>query len=179
MFPKAHAAAYVMMAWRVAYFKVFYPLEYYCAYFSIRASAFDYEMMACGEEKLKYYIADYRKRSDSYDFTDAEKAELKDMRIVEEMYARGFEFTPIDIYKAQARSFQIVDGKIMPSFKVISKVGEVAGESIEVAAKDGVFLSKEDIQRRAKVGKTAIEKLSSLGILDGFTESNQLSFFDM
>ena len=179
MFPKAHAAAYVMMAWRVAYFKIFYPLEYYCAYFSIRANAFDYEKMALGKDKLKYYIADYKKRLETKELSNAEQDELKDMRLVEEMYERGLEFTPIDIYKAKARTFQIFDGKIMPSFKVIDKVGEVAGESIEIAASNGKFLSKEDLRRRAKVGNTVIEKLDSIHALDGLADSNQLSLFDL
>ena len=101
------------------------------------------------------------------------------MRIVQKMHARGYEFTPIDIYKAKARTFQIIDGKIMPSFKVISKVGEVAGESIEIAARDGEFLSKDDLRQRAKIGQSAIDKLSELGILGDMTDSNQLSLFDL
>ena len=177
MFPKAHAVAYVMMAWRVAYFKIFYPLEYYCAYFSIREKAFDYEKMAMGKERLKYFIEDYRKRDEQKDLTDPEKNELKDMRIAEEMYARGFEFMPVDIYKAKAKDFQIIDGKIMPSFKVIDKVGEADGEKIEAAAKNGAFLSKEDLMRRAKIGSVVIEKLDEIHAIDFLTESNQISFF--
>ena len=179
MFPKAHAAAYVMMAWRVAYCKVFYPLAYYCAYYSIRANAFDYEKMAMGRERLEYYINDYKAKKADGTISNVEDDELKDMRIVQEMYARGFEFVPIDIYKAKARSFQIIDGKIMPSFKVISKVGESAGESIEIAARDGEFLSKDDLRQRARIGQTVIEKLGELGLLDGMAESNQLSLFDV
>ena len=173
MFPKAHAAAYC---------KVFYPLAYYCAYFSIRANAFDYEKMAMGQDKLKYFINDYRKRrseSPTGKLSNTEEDELKDMRIVEEMYARGFDFTPIDIYKAKARSFQVIDGKIMPSFKVISKVGESAGESIEIAAAKGEFLSKDDLRQRAKIGQTVIDKLTDIGLLNDMAESNQLSLFDL
>lgn len=178
MFPKAHAAAYVMMAWRVAYCKVFYPLAYYCAYYSIRANNFDYEKMTMGRDRLDYFIDLYKKKADDGSITAAEEGELKDMRIVQEMYARGFEFMPIDIYKAKARNFQIIDGKIMPSFKVIDKVGEVAGEGIEIAARNGTFLSKDDLRQRAKVGQTVIDKLSDLGILGKMAESNQLSLFD-
>jgi len=178
MFPKAHAAAYVMMAWRVAYCKVFYPLAYYCAYYSIRANNFDYEKMAMGRERLEYFIDLYKKKDADGTITSVEEGLLKDMRIVQEMYARGFEFIPIDIYKAKARSFQIIDGKIMPSFKVIDKVGEVAGEGIEIAARDGEFLSKDDLRQRAKVGQTVVDKLSDLGILGKMAESNQLSLFD-
>ena len=171
MFPKAHAAAYVMMAWRVAYCKVFYPLAYYCAYFSIRANAFDYEKMAMGRDKLEYFIDDYKNKKSLGTITNTEEDELKDMRIVQEMYARGYDFIPIDIYKAKARSFQIIDGKIMPSFKVIDKVGEVAGEGIEIAARAGEFLSKDDLRARAKVGQTVIDKLNDLGLLGSMSDS--------
>ena len=100
------------------------------------------------------------------------------MRIVQEMYARGYDFTPVDLYTAKARSFQIIDGKIMPSFKVIDKVGEVAGEGIEIAARGGEFLSKDDLRSRAKIGQTVVDKLSELGLLNGMADSNQLSLFD-
>ena len=117
MFPKAHAAAYVMMALRVAYCKLYYPLEYYTAYFSIRADGFDYEMMATGRENMTRNLAMLRKNKDS--LSDKELLVLRDMRLVEEMYARGIEFMPIDVYKAKADRFQIIDGKIMPSFNSI------------------------------------------------------------
>ena len=100
MFPKAHAAAYVMMAWRIAYCKVNYPLAYYAAYFSIRASAFSYEIMCQGQQHLEAVMADYKKRSDS--LSQKEQASLKDMKLVQEMYARGFEFLPIDLFKAHS-----------------------------------------------------------------------------
>ena len=103
MFPKAHAAAYVMMAWRVAYCKVFYPLAYYAAYFSIRASGFTYKLMCQGRDKLEYHLAEYKSRSDS--LSKKEQDTLRDMRIVQEMYARGFEFMPIDIYRAKCPQF--------------------------------------------------------------------------
>ena len=109
MFPKAHAAAYVMMAWRIAYCKVNYPLAYYAAYFSIRASAFSYEIMCQGQQHLEAVMADYKKRSDS--LSQKEQASLKDMKLVQEMYARGFDFLPIDLFKAHSRNFQIMDGK--------------------------------------------------------------------
>ncbi len=178
MFPKAHAAAYVMMAWRVAYFKIYHPLEYYCAYFSIREKAFDYEKMAQGKERLKYFIDDYRRREETKSLSDPEVNELKDMRIAEEMYARGFEFMPIDIYKAKAVDFQVIDGKIMPSFKVVDKIGEAAGAHIERAAKDGKFLSKDNLMKRAGVGASVIDKLNEIHVIDDLTESDQMSFFD-
>ena len=179
MFPKAHAAAYVMMAWRVAYCKVFYPLAYYCAYFSIRADHFDYEKMAMGADKLREIMKEYRRKIADKTASKTEEDELKDMLLVEEMYARGFEFEPIDIYRATARRFQIIGEKIMPSFKVISGVGESAGEGIEIAARDGNFLSKDDLKSRAHVGDSVIRKLDDLGMLEGMADSNQLSLFDM
>ena len=145
MFPKAHAAAYVMMAFRIAYYKIFYPLAYYAAFFSIRASAFSYELMCMGQERLEHYIADYKKRSDS--LTKKEQDTLKDMRIVQEMYARGYEFTQIDLYQAQAHRFQIVDGKLMPALDSIEGLGDKAADAVVLAARDGKFLSKDDFRQ--------------------------------
>ncbi len=176
MFPKAHAAAYVMMAWRIAYCKVNYPLAYYAAYFSIRASAFSYEIMCQGQQHLEAVMADYKRRSDS--LSQKEQASLKDMKIVQEMYARGFEFVPIDLFKAHSRNFQIMDGKIMPSLNSIDGLGEKAADAIVEAAKDGPFLSKDDFRDRSKASKTIVEMLDSLGILGDLPESNQISLFD-
>ena len=177
MFPKAHAAAYVMMAWRIAYCKVNYPLAYYCAYFSIRASAFSYEIMCQGQQHLEATMADYRKRSDT--LTNKEQDALKDMRIVQEMYARGFEFEKLDIFRAHSRNFQIVDGKVMPSLSSIDGLGEKAADAIMEAAKDGPFLSKDDFRSRTKVSKTVIDMMSDLGLLGDIPESNQISLFDL
>ena len=177
MFPKAHAAAYVMMAWRIAYCKVNYPLAYYCAYFSIRASAFSYEIMCQGQQHLEATMADYKKRSDT--LTNKEQDALKDMRIVQEMYARGFEFEKLDIFRAHSRNFQIVDGKVMPSLSSIDGLGEKAADAIMEAAKDGPFLSKDDFRSRTKVSKTVIDMMSDLGLLGDIPESNQISLFDL
>ena len=176
MFPKAHAAAYVMMAWRIAYCKIYYPLAYYAAYFSIRASGFDYELMCLGKDKLLFHMHDYEKRMDT--LSKKEQDTYKDMKSVLEMYARGFEFMPIDVYRAQAVRFQVIDGKIMPSFSSISGLGDKAAAAIVDAAKDGPFLSKDDFQARTKVSRTVTDLLSDLKILDQLPESNQLSLFD-
>ena len=176
MFPKAHAAAYVMMAWRIAYCKVFYPLAYYAAYFSIRATGFNYELMCQGEERLAYFMRDYEKRKDK--LSKKEQDTYRDMRIVQEMYARGFEFLPLDIYSAKAARFQIIDGKLMPSLSTIDGLGEKAAEAVEEAAKDGIFLSKDDFRQRTKASKTVIDLMADLGILADLPESNQLSLFD-
>ena len=177
MFPKAHAAAYVMMAWRIAYYKVNYPLAYYSAFYSIRASGFSYEKMCLGRPVLEGHLADYRKREDS--LSKKEQDELKDMRLVQEMYARGFEFMPIDLFKAKAHKCQIIDGKIMPHLGSIEGLGDKAADSIVDACKDGPFLSKDDFRERAKVSSTVVETLSRLGILKNLPESNQLSLFDI
>ncbi len=176
MFPKAHAAAYVMMAWRIAYFKIFYPLAYYAAYFSIRASAFSYELMCLGRERLEYHMADYRKRADT--LTPKEKESMKDMKIVQEMYARGLEFMPVDIYRAQAHRFQIIDGKLMPSLDSIEGLGDNAANAVEDAAKKGEFLSKDDFRQRTKVSKTVIDLMDDLHLLGDIPQSNQISLFD-
>ncbi|MEY8337181.1 PolC-type DNA polymerase III [Lachnospiraceae bacterium 62-35] len=176
MFPKAHAAAYVMMAWRIAYCKIFYPLAYYAAFFSIRANAFSYEIMCQGREHLERCLEDYRKRSDS--LSKKEQDTLRDMRIVQEMYARGFEFLPLDIYQARARHFQIIDGKIMPSLSSIDGLGDKAADSIVDAVAGGPFLSKEDFRNRAKVSKTICDLMGDLGLLGKLPETNQLSLFD-
>jgi DNA polymerase-3 subunit alpha (Gram-positive type) len=185
MFPKAHAAAYVMMAWRIAYCKIHYPLAYYGAFFSIRAKAFSYEIMCQGQTHLERIMADYKKRMDDYadkktkeDLTNKEKDSYADMRVVQEMYARGFEFEPIDIFKAQSRNFQIVGDKLMPSLNSIDGLGEKAADAIVEAAKDGPFLSKEDFIQRSKVSKTVADLMARLGLLGDLPESNQISLFD-
>lgn len=176
MFPKAHAAAYVMMAYRIAYCKVNYPLAYYAAYFSIRASAFSYEIMCQGKDKLEFYLRDYKKRSDS--LSKKEQDVLKDMKIVQEMYARGFEFLPLDIYTAKADKFQIIDGKLMPPLNSIEGMGDKAAEAVEAASKDGLYLSRDDFRQRTKVSKTVIDLMADLGMFGNLPESNQLSLFD-
>jgi DNA polymerase-3 subunit alpha (Gram-positive type) len=176
MFPKAHAVAYVMMAYRIAWYKIYQPLAYYAAFFSIRASAFSYEKMCMGKEHLEHLMDDYDRRKD--ELTKQEQDQVKDMRLVQEMYARGFTFAPIDLYTAQAHRFQIVDGKLMPSLDSIEGLGEKAADSVVLAARDGKFLSKDDFRQRAKVGKTISDTLDRLGILGDLPETNQISLFD-
>ena len=178
MFPKAHAAAYVMMAWRIAWFKIFYPLAYYASYFSIRASGFDYELMCQGEKRLKENLDAFEARKD--DLKDKEALTFRDMRIVEEMYARGYEFAPIDVYKATATRFIIVDEKrIMPSFMSISGMGDSAAEMVELASKKGVYTSLNDFRNRTHVSQTLIQKMAEMNILKGIPENDQFSLFDL
>ena len=176
MFPKAHAAAYVMMAYRIAWYKIYEPLAYYAAYFSIRASAFSYELMCMGQERLEYYMEEYRKRWDT--LSKKEQDTYKDMKIVQEMYARGYEFMPVDLYRAKAHRFQIVDGRLMPALDTIEGLGDKAADAVVLAARDGKFLSKDDFRSRTKVSATVIDLMSDLGIFGDLPQSNQISLFD-
>lgn len=178
MFPKAHAAAYVMMAYRIAWFKVNYPLAYYAAYFSIRAKSFNYELMCQGKEKLEYFMDDYEKRAAKKELTKAEEDVYKDMKLVQEMYARGFEFKKMDIYKVQAHRFQIIDGKLMAAMDTIDGMGDKVADGVVEAAKKGPFLSKKDFKERTKVSQNTTELMAELGILENLPETNQLSIFD-
>ena len=178
MFPKAHAAAYVMMAFRIAYFKVFYPLAYYAAYFSIRAKAFSYEIMCQGKDKLMYFMNEYKKKAEMGTISNKEADALSDMKIVLEMYARGYEFSKIDIYKSHANRFQVVDGKLLPSINTIDGLGDNSAVAVVEAAKNGKFLSKDDFRQRTKVSTTNIELMSDLGLFGDLPDSNQLSLFD-
>ena len=176
MFPKAHAAAYVMMGWRIAYCKIFHPLAYYAAYFSIRATAFSYEIMCKGKEKLEYVRDDYERRKDT--LSKKEQDTYKDMKIVQEMYARGFEFVPIDIYKANAHTFQIKGDKLMPALDTIEGLGDRAADAVVAAAEEGEFLSLDDFRNRTKVTASTIDLMNDLGLFGKLPQSNQMSLFD-
>ena len=183
MFPKGHAVAYVTMALRIAWFKVHEPLAYYCAYYSIRAKSFDYEMMAQGKEHLLQVMQEYQERQQSSDprrkLTAAEEAQYDDALLVREMYARGIEFTPIKLGVAKGRQFIIVDGKIMPSYNSIHGMGTAAADSLEEACRQGDFVSRQDLRERAKISQTIADKMAELGILGNLPETNQFSLFDI
>ena len=174
MFPKAHAAAYVMMGWRVAWFKVHIPIAYYAAYFSIRASAFSYEIMCRGPERLAAVLEEMLKIPKDQQ-TKKDQDTIRDGRIAQEMYARGIEFMPIDIYRAKARDCQIIDGKIMPGLSSVEGLGDKACEQVEEAASRGTFSSLDNFRDRTKVSKTSIDKLVELGILTDLPQSDQLT----
>ena len=178
MFPKAHAAAYVMMALRVAHFKIYHPLEFYAAYFGIRADGFNYEKMGMGFDRLMENITFYKTNLDK--LTKLEKdAYNKAMRVVHEMYARGFEFMPIDIYRAHPTKFRVIDGRIMPSLTSIAGLGEKAAEQLAAEAARARFISKEDMISRSHISTTIADYMEELGLLDGMPRSNQISLFDM
>ncbi|MBR0382484.1 MAG: PolC-type DNA polymerase III [Eubacterium sp.] len=177
MFPKAHAAAYVMMGWRVAWYKVHRPLEYYTAYFSIRASAFSYEVMCFGKDRLKSALRALNAMPKE-EQTKKDQDTIRDGRIALEMYERGFEFMPIDIFRARAMECRIIDGKIMPSLASVEGLGEKACEQIVEAAAQGPFTSLANFRDRTKVSKTNVEKLAELSILTDLPETDQLTIAD-
>lgn len=176
MFPKAHAVAYVMMGFRIAWFKIHYPLAYYAAFFTIRATAFDYELMCRGKEELEKHLKLYKSNPN---LTAKEKDTIRDMKIVQEFYARGFDFLPIDLYRSEAVKFTIVGDKLLPPFSSIDGMGGIAAEALALAAKDGPFISKDDIAGRAKVSRSTLDVMGELGLLGDLPESNQLSIFDL
>ncbi len=180
MFPKAHAAAYVVMSWRIAYYKVHYPLAYYAAYYTVKADGFDYEKMCVNLPKLRQNIAEVKEVMNGRDYTANDKLLYRDIRIVEEMMVRGFEFEPIDIFKAKASEFIITENnKIMPALNSIAGLGMNAAIAIEEDAKNGPYLSVEEFIKRTKVSKTNAELLQRLGLLGSIPKSNQLSIFDL
>ena len=179
MFPKAHAAAYVVMSLRIAWYKVHMPLAYYAVYLSTKAKNFDYETMCVNLPTLRRNIAELRNKiATDRTATAKDKDTLGDMRCVEEMLARGIEFAPIDIKKAKATKFTITDdGRIMPALNAIAGLGDNAAESVEADIVNGDYLSIDEFISRTKVSKTNAELMKQLGILN-LPESNQLSLFD-
>ncbi len=177
MFPKAHAVAYVTMAFRIAWFKVNHPLAYYAAYFSIRADDFDSEIMIYGKEKVREKMKELEKLGNHV--TAKEKGMYTVLEIVLEMYERGLEFLPIDLYKSDSKKFQIEEGKIRPPLSSIAGLGEVAAVGIQKAVEEenGKFISIDDLQRKSKAGKSVMDLLKRFGCLSGMSQSNQLSLF--
>ena len=181
MFPKAHAAAYVVMSLRLAYYKIHFPAEFYTAYFTIKGNGFDYEKMDCSLPVLRHNMKEFKEtHQDGRNQTANDKLFLRDMRVAEEMLARGIEFAPIDIYKAKATEFSLTeDKKVMPSLNSITGLGDIAARSIEEEAKKGEFLSMEEFIQRTHISKTNAEQIKALGLLKSIPETNQLSLFDL
>ncbi len=176
MFPRAHAVAYVMMAYRIAWFKVHRPLDFYCAYFSIRAGGFDATYMTSGDGAV---CAKYRTLKAQPKRTATEEDTLSTLEIVHEFYKRGFTFSKVDIYKSEASGFLIEDNMLIPPFTAIPGLGEAAAQSIVQERKKGKFISAEDITLRcAKVSKAVIESLTEAGAMDSIPKSNQLDLFE-
>ena len=176
MFPKGHAVAYVMMAMRIAYFKVYYPLAYYATYFSIRASDFDGELILQGELTVRKKLQELYELGN--DASNKEKSLVTILELVFEMYKRGFKFKEVDLYKSNGSKFTIEEDAIRPPLSCLVGVGVNAANSIYSEAKEGEFMSKEDLRLRCKISKTVIETLDGCGALKGMDETNQLSFFN-
>ena len=177
MFPKAHAAAYVTNAFRIAWFKVHIPLAYYAAYYSIRAKAFDAQWMIFGKEKAKNKMKEIEIKNQKKEATKAELDMYDDLEIVLEMYERGFEFLPVDLYESDSTKFKIQDNKLRPPLNSIPGFGTVAAQGIVEARKDGKFMSIDDLKIRAKIGTSGADLLKSFGCLEGMSQSNQMSLF--
>jgi DNA polymerase III subunit alpha, Gram-positive type len=175
MFPKAHAAAYVLMAVRIAYFKVHLPLLYYAAYFTVRADDFDIEAMARGSEAIRAKIEEINAKG--LEASNKEKNLLTVLELSLEMSERGFSFKNIDLYKSDASEFIIEGNSLIPPFNSIPGLGTNVAQNIVRAREDGEFLSKEDLQQRGKVSKTILEYLDKQGCLGAMPEQNQLSLF--
>ncbi|MDR7072178.1 PolC-type DNA polymerase III [Fictibacillus barbaricus] len=175
MFPKAHAAAYVLMAVRIAYFKVHYPIFFYAAYFTVRADDFDIEAMIRGSKAIRTKIEEISAKG--LDASTKEKNLQTVLELGLEMCERGLSFQKIDLYRSSASEFLVEGDTLIPPFNSIAGLGTNAALNIVKAREDGEFLSKEDLQQRAKLSKTIIEYLDDQGCLEGLPDANQLSLF--
>ena len=176
MFPKAHAAAYVTNAFRIAWFKVHEPLAYYAAFFSIRAAEdFDSDVMIFGKEKVKNKMKEIDLLGNNA--TQKDKTMYPVLELVLEMYERGLTFLPMDLYKSDAKKFKIEDGALRPPLNSIPGLGTVAAEGIQRAREEDKFMSIDDLKIRAKIGDSVTELLKKYKCLEGMSQSNQLSLF--
>lgn len=178
LFPRAHATAYVMMAWRIAYCKVHYPLAYYAAYFSIRADEFDADVVSKGQEYVKREMRNLESKSKTESLNPIEKGTLAVLQLANEMFMRGFNVAKVDLYKSDAEKFIILDDKtLLPPLSSLSGMGGVAAHNLQEARKQGEFTSIANLTKRAALNKTNIEVLKNHGCLNGISESEQLSLF--
>lgn len=176
MFPRAHAAAYVLMALRVAYFKVYFPMLYYSAYFSVRADSFDVVAMANGKDSVKAAINEYYKQGN--DMSAKDKEMLTVLEIANEALERGFNFKMVDIEKSEATTWLIEDNTLIAPFNALPGLGDNVAKQIIASRADQEFISKEDLKLRGKVSSTLIEFMTQHHVLDGLPDENQLSLFD-
>lgn len=175
MFPKAHAAAYVTMAFRIAYFKVHYPIAFYITYFTVRGGDFDAQLMLHGKEKVMAAMKEIAAKPDA---TQKDKNVVTILEVCNEMYARGIDFLPIDLYRSHHNKFMEENGAIRPPLNTIMGLSDAVAESIITAREDGEFISVEDLMKRAKLGKSMIEKLKEYEVLRDLPETSQVSLFE-
>ena len=180
MFPKAHAVAYVMMGFRVAWFKVHMPLAYYAAYYTVRADDFDTSTMAQGEAVAREALETINQHKRDGTAMPKEDVLIPILELVIEMYCRGYEFEPVDLYKSHATNFQITeDGKLLPPFNALPGVADAAAKAITDARKKGEFKNVEDLRLRAGLTKGTIDIMEQNGCFAGLSDSNQVSLMDM
>ena len=177
LFPRAHATAYVMMAYRIAYCKVHYPLAYYAAYFSIRADEFDANVIARGKDFVKSQIDALEAASKEKKLDAKQNATLIVLQLAWEMYLRGYRCEYVDLYRSDAEKFQIDGNALLPPIASLAGMGTKASNSIAEARKDGAFTSVENLRKRTGISKTNIEILREHGCLYGMDESDQLALF--
>ena len=182
MFPKGHAVAYVTMAIRVGYFKVYYPLEFYATFFTVRSKQYDIQTMIKGEEAIINRIEELKVKSKTKGekLSPKEAEQMKTLTISLEMVQRGYKFANIDLYKSDPTRF-VIDHEnkaLIPPFITLDGLGEAAAATVEEARQQGEFFSKEDLLRRTKLTSTNVEDLSKMHVLDGLNETDQLSLFD-
>lgn len=175
MFPKAHASAYVISAVRTAFFKLYYPIEYYATYFSVRAEDFDIELACQGYDAIYRKIVEIEQLG--FQASTKEKSMLSVLEMALEMTARGFSFKSIDLYRSEATRFIVDQDSLIPPFSALQGIGDNAARNIAAAREYGEFLSIEDFQQKSKASKTAVELLTQMGCFRGLPESNQLSLF--
>ncbi|WP_396266114.1 PolC-type DNA polymerase III [Halobacillus salinarum] len=175
MFPKAHAAAYVLMAVRIAYFKVHYPIYFYAAYFTVRAGDFELETMVKGSQAIRKRIEEIQ--SKGLDASPKEKSLMTVLELALEMCERGYGFRSVDLYESSATDFLVDGDQLIPPFNAVDGLGTNAALNIVKAREEGEFLSKQDLRERSKISKTVLEYLDVQGCLEGMPEENQLSLF--
>ncbi|GIP36851.1 DNA polymerase III PolC-type [Paenibacillus sp. J31TS4] len=175
MFPKAHAAAYVISAVRTAYFKLYHPIEFYATYFSVRAEDFDVELFCQGYDAILRKLIEIEEKG--FQALPKEKAMVSILEMGLEMTARGFTFRPVDLYQSDATKFRVKENSLIPPFSAVPGIGDSAAKSIAASKEEGEYLSMEDFQNRAKVSKTIVEILNGMGCFRGLPETNQLSLF--
>jgi DNA polymerase-3 subunit alpha (Gram-positive type) len=176
MFPKAHAVAYVMMSFRIAYFKVHHPLAFYATYFGSKITDFDGAVLIKGAQSVRLKMREIEKKEN---VTKKEQDLYTLLEVGNEMFARGFSFNDINIYESHCSDFMLKEGKLLPPLQALSGVGENAARSIQEEASKGEFISIEDLRVRSKVTKTVIEALESQGCLKSLPQTNQLQFMDL
>jgi len=176
MFPKAHAAAYVISAFRIAWYKVHMPVYFYASWYSSKATDVEVESMIKGYDAVKRTLEDILAKG--YEATNKENGQAESLKIALEATARGIKFLPIDLYESEATTWKVKsDTEIYPPFSAIDGLGDTVAKNIVAEREKGKFISIEDVQKRAKISQTLIDKMKEMGILEGMPDSNQLTLF--